>query len=117
MGALVSQGGVQPRAAQRGRFELGLGTGGFREAMVAIGGEARSPGENVQPLTEAIEIIRAMWSGTAAVQYAAIFEAGWAAGQTMTEEQASNFLLQDAWLRRWPRSHTAMHTIGKGVPS
>ncbi len=28
--------------------------------MVAMGGEARSPGETVQALTEAIEIIRAM---------------------------------------------------------
>ncbi len=48
---------------------------------------------------------------------AATFEAGWAAGQTMTEEQAINFALQDAWLRRWPRSHTAIHTIGKGAQS
>ena len=56
-----------------GRFELGLGTGGFREAMVAMGGEARSPGENVQALTEAIEIIRAMWSGAAAAQYAGTY--------------------------------------------
>src|SRR5258708_13448154 len=47
---------------------------------------------------------------------AATFEAGWAAGQTMTGEQAVNFALQDAWLRRWPRSHTATHTIGKGAP-
>jgi hypothetical protein len=31
---------------------------------------------------------------------AATFEAGWAAGQTMTEEQAINFALQDAYLRR-----------------
>ena len=52
-----------------GRFELGLGAGGFREPMLAMGGEARSPGENVQALTEAIEIIRAMWSGAPAAQY------------------------------------------------
>lgn len=56
-----------------GRFELGLGTGGFREAMVAMGSEARSPGENVQALTEAIEIIRAMWSGAPAAQYAGTY--------------------------------------------
>jgi len=47
----------------------------------------------------------------------ATFEAGWAAGQTMIEEQAIKFALQDAWLRRWPRSHTAIHPIGKGAPS
>ncbi len=34
-----------------------------------------------------------------------------------TEEQAINFALQDAWLRRWPRSHTAIHPIGKGAQS
>ncbi len=48
---------------------------------------------------------------------AATFEAGWTAGQTMTGEQAINFALQDVWLRRWPRSHTAIHTIGKGAQS
>lgn len=52
-----------------GRFELGLGTGAFNEAIVAMGGEARSPGENFQALTEAIEVIRAMWSGTSAARY------------------------------------------------
>ena len=48
---------------------------------------------------------------------AATFEAGWAAGQTITEEQAITEALQDAWLRRWPRSHTAIHPIGKGAQS
>ncbi len=52
-----------------GRFELGLGAGGFSEPIVAMGGEVRSPGENFQALTEAIEIIRAMWSGAPAAQY------------------------------------------------
>ncbi len=47
-----------------GRFELGLGTGAFREAIASMGGPDRSPGENLQALTEAIEIIRAMWRGT-----------------------------------------------------
>jgi alkanesulfonate monooxygenase SsuD/methylene tetrahydromethanopterin reductase-like flavin-dependent oxidoreductase (luciferase family) len=52
-----------------GRFELGLGTGAFSEPIVAMGGEARSPGENFQALTEAIEIICAMWSGAPAAHY------------------------------------------------
>jgi alkanesulfonate monooxygenase SsuD/methylene tetrahydromethanopterin reductase-like flavin-dependent oxidoreductase (luciferase family) len=56
-----------------GRFELGLGAGGFLEPIVAMGGEARSPGENFQALTEAIEIIRAMWSGAPAAQYSGKF--------------------------------------------
>jgi alkanesulfonate monooxygenase SsuD/methylene tetrahydromethanopterin reductase-like flavin-dependent oxidoreductase (luciferase family) len=52
-----------------GRFELGLGTGAFREAIASMGGPVRSPGENLRALAEAIEIIRAMWRGTPATHY------------------------------------------------
>ena len=45
-----------------GRFELGLGAGGFREAVAAMGGPERTPGESVDALTEAIEVIRLAWS-------------------------------------------------------
>ena len=44
-----------------GRFELGLGAGGFWDAIVAMGGPRRSPGEAVQALSEAIDVIRAVW--------------------------------------------------------
>jgi hemerythrin-like domain-containing protein len=48
-----------------GRVELGLGAGAFWEAIVAAGGERRTPGEAVDALVEAIGIIRAVWgSGT-----------------------------------------------------
>src|SRR6266516_641302 len=46
---------------------------------------------------------------------AATFEVGWTAGQTMTEEQAITEAVQDAELRRWPRSQAAIHTAGKGA--
>ena len=46
-----------------GRVELGLGTGAFWDAIVAAGGPRRSPGEAVDALVEAIEIIRAVWAG------------------------------------------------------
>jgi alkanesulfonate monooxygenase SsuD/methylene tetrahydromethanopterin reductase-like flavin-dependent oxidoreductase (luciferase family) len=46
-----------------GRFELGLGAGAFWEAIAAMGGPARTPGEAVDALAEAIEIIRAFWRG------------------------------------------------------
>jgi len=46
-----------------GRFELGLGAGAFWDAIAAMGGPVRSPGEAIDALQEAIEIIRAMWSG------------------------------------------------------
>jgi alkanesulfonate monooxygenase SsuD/methylene tetrahydromethanopterin reductase-like flavin-dependent oxidoreductase (luciferase family) len=45
-----------------GRFELGLGAGGFWEAIAAMGGPVRAPGEALVALAEAIEIIQAMWS-------------------------------------------------------
>ena len=44
-----------------GRAELGLGTGAFWDAIVAVGGPRRSPGEAVQALEEAIAIIRGAW--------------------------------------------------------
>jgi alkanesulfonate monooxygenase SsuD/methylene tetrahydromethanopterin reductase-like flavin-dependent oxidoreductase (luciferase family) len=44
-----------------GRFELGLGAGAFWEAIAAMGGPQRTPGQAVGALEEAIEIIRAIW--------------------------------------------------------
>ncbi len=45
-----------------GRFELGLGAGGFWDAIAAIGGPRRTPGEALAALSEAITVIRALWS-------------------------------------------------------
>src|SRR6059058_3260812 len=50
-----------------GRFELGLGAGAFWEAIGAMGGPVRSPGESVEALEEAIAVVRAMWSGERSV--------------------------------------------------
>ncbi|WP_433247956.1 LLM class flavin-dependent oxidoreductase [Streptosporangium sp. CA-135522] len=44
-----------------GRFELGLGAGGFQKAITAMGGPAHTPGTAQAALEEGIEIIRAMW--------------------------------------------------------
>jgi len=46
-----------------GRFELGLGAGGFWDAIEAYGGPRRTPGESLAALSEAIEVIRRVWSG------------------------------------------------------
>lgn len=46
-----------------GRFELGLGAGGFWDAVHAYGGPRRRPGEALAALGEAIEVIRKVWSG------------------------------------------------------
>lgn len=46
-----------------GRFELGLGSGGFWDAIHAFGGPRRTPGEASKSLIEAIKVIRMLWSG------------------------------------------------------
>src|SRR5580700_2996614 len=45
-----------------GRAELGIGTGAFWDAIEAMGGPRRSPGESVAALREAIDVIRALWT-------------------------------------------------------
>ena len=52
-----------------GRVELGLGAGGAWEAIKAIGGPVRTPGESVAALEEAIHVIRLMWSGERNVRF------------------------------------------------
>src|SRR3954470_7082995 len=52
-----------------GRFELGLGAGYFWDACEAMGGPRRSPGESVDALEEAIQVIRLMWSGERSVSF------------------------------------------------
>ncbi|HTU14015.1 MAG TPA: LLM class flavin-dependent oxidoreductase [Solirubrobacterales bacterium] len=44
-----------------GRIELGIGAGAFWDAIEAMGGRRLTPGQGVDALTEAIEIIRAIW--------------------------------------------------------
>lgn len=51
-----------------GRVELGLGAGGFWDAIAAMGGPRRSPGEAVDALAEAVSVCRAMWSGQRSVR-------------------------------------------------
>lgn len=45
-----------------GRFELGIGAGGFWDAIEAMGGRRLRPGQAVDALAEAIEIIRGIWA-------------------------------------------------------
>lgn len=46
-----------------GRFALGLGAGGFWDAIEGMGGGRLSPGESVDALGEAIDVIRELWRG------------------------------------------------------
>ncbi len=45
-----------------GRFELGIGAGGFWDAIASMGGRRLTPGQAVDALEEAIEIIREVWA-------------------------------------------------------
>jgi alkanesulfonate monooxygenase SsuD/methylene tetrahydromethanopterin reductase-like flavin-dependent oxidoreductase (luciferase family) len=46
-----------------GRFEFGLGAGGFWDAIEAYGGPRREPRDALAALEEAIQVIRLIWSG------------------------------------------------------
>jgi alkanesulfonate monooxygenase SsuD/methylene tetrahydromethanopterin reductase-like flavin-dependent oxidoreductase (luciferase family) len=52
-----------------GRFELGLGAGAFWDAVAAMGGPRRSPGEAVEALEEAIGLLRRLWSDEPSVRF------------------------------------------------
>src|SRR3984957_17076798 len=45
-----------------GRAELGIGAGAFWDAIAAMGGPRRTPGESIKALREAIGVIRALWT-------------------------------------------------------
>lgn len=53
-----------------GRFELGLGAGGFWDAIEAFGGPRREPAAALAALEEAIEVIRKVWSGQRNLRFA-----------------------------------------------
>ncbi|MGD9571876.1 MAG: LLM class flavin-dependent oxidoreductase [Thermoleophilia bacterium] len=44
-----------------GRAELGIGAGAFWDGVAGMGGPRRGPGEAVDALEEAIDVIRALW--------------------------------------------------------
>jgi alkanesulfonate monooxygenase SsuD/methylene tetrahydromethanopterin reductase-like flavin-dependent oxidoreductase (luciferase family) len=45
-----------------GRVELGMGAGAFWDAIVAMGGRKLTPGNSIEALEEAIQIIREIWA-------------------------------------------------------
>jgi FAD/FMN-containing dehydrogenase len=45
-----------------GRFDLGLGSGAFWDAIEAMGGRRLTPGQAVDALSEAIDLIRGIWA-------------------------------------------------------
>jgi len=52
-----------------GRFELGLGAGALWDRVATMAGPKRTPGQGVEALEEAIQIIRAGWAGEQIVNF------------------------------------------------
>jgi alkanesulfonate monooxygenase SsuD/methylene tetrahydromethanopterin reductase-like flavin-dependent oxidoreductase (luciferase family) len=52
-----------------GRFELGLGGGALPELIANFGGPWRTPGETVEAIDEAIDVIRLLWSEERSVSF------------------------------------------------
>jgi alkanesulfonate monooxygenase SsuD/methylene tetrahydromethanopterin reductase-like flavin-dependent oxidoreductase (luciferase family) len=67
--AMLAKTGASLDIMSGGRFELGIGAGAFPQGVQAMGGPARTPGESVDALEEAIEILRRAWRGDRAVTF------------------------------------------------
>ena len=60
--AMLAKAAASLDALSRGRVEMGLGAGAFWDAIEAMNGPRRSPGEAVRATEEAIKIMRLVWS-------------------------------------------------------
>jgi alkanesulfonate monooxygenase SsuD/methylene tetrahydromethanopterin reductase-like flavin-dependent oxidoreductase (luciferase family) len=67
--AMMAKAAMSLDAMSGGRFELGLGAGALWDRVATMGGPRRSPGEGVDALSEAIDVLRLAWSGEESVSY------------------------------------------------
>jgi alkanesulfonate monooxygenase SsuD/methylene tetrahydromethanopterin reductase-like flavin-dependent oxidoreductase (luciferase family) len=67
--AMIAKAAASIDVLSGGRFELGLGSGAFWDAIEAFGGPRRSGPESVDALEEAIAILRACWTGERSVTF------------------------------------------------
>lgn len=59
--AVVARAAASVDRLSGGRFELGIGAGGFWDAIEAMGGRRLTPGQSVDALAEALDVMRALW--------------------------------------------------------
>jgi len=52
-----------------GRIELGLGAGAFWDAIAAMGGVRKTPGQAVRAVEEAIAVLRLLWAGERSARF------------------------------------------------
>jgi alkanesulfonate monooxygenase SsuD/methylene tetrahydromethanopterin reductase-like flavin-dependent oxidoreductase (luciferase family) len=67
--AMIAKQAASLDTLSNGRFELGLGSGSFWDAIAAMGGPRRSGREAFEALEEAISIIRSFWSGERTISF------------------------------------------------
>ena len=60
--AVVARSAASLDLLSSGRFDLGLGAGAFWDAVDAMGGRKLTPGQGVDALSEAIDVIRGIWN-------------------------------------------------------
>jgi FAD/FMN-containing dehydrogenase len=60
--AVVARSAASLDLLSGGRFDLGLGAGGFWDAIEAMGGRRLTPGQGVDALSEAIDVIHGIWA-------------------------------------------------------
>jgi alkanesulfonate monooxygenase SsuD/methylene tetrahydromethanopterin reductase-like flavin-dependent oxidoreductase (luciferase family) len=61
--AMLAKAAASLDVMTRGRIELGLGAGFYWQGITALGGPERQPGEAVEAVEEAIQVMRLMWTG------------------------------------------------------